>query len=208
MTKYGYDSLYRLTSWTDASGAVTQYGYDGVGNRLSVIGPSGTINYTYDPADQLLTAGLSTFSYDGNGSQISKTTGGTAVNYGWDPLNRLISVTGGAVSTQYAYDGDGNRVSQQISSGTYQYVNDPVTALPVVLDENGPDGAVDYVPPPLFLSFCGRWSRPGNRAPFLDVCRENRGPVFRTSIVPQSGCGEGTQGTRSSHIGARRAVVD
>ena len=50
----------------------------------------------------------------------------------------------GGVNTQYQYDGDGNRVSQQTSAGTYVYMNDTQTALPVVVNENGPDGNISY----------------------------------------------------------------
>jgi RHS repeat-associated protein len=142
--QYGYDGLYRLTSWTDFVGHVTRYSYDAVGNRVSLVAPAATTNYTYDAADQLLKAGTTTFSYDGNGSQTTKTTGTATVNYGWDALNRLISVTGGSINTQYQYDGDGNRIHQQVGANAYQYVNDTVTALPVVLNENGPDGNIDY----------------------------------------------------------------
>jgi RHS repeat-associated protein len=142
--RYGYDPLYRLTSWTSPSRQTVRYAYDAVGNRLSVVAPTGTVNSTYDVADELLTAGGAAFTYDGNGNQVSKTTAGTTLTYGWDGLNRLLSVMGGGVNTQYQYDGDGNRVSQQTSAGTYAYVNDTATTLPVVVNENGPDGNISY----------------------------------------------------------------
>lgn len=142
--RYGYDPLYRLTSWTSPSRQTVRYAYDAVGNRLSVVAPTGTVNSTYDAADELLTAGGAAFAYDGNGNQLSKTTAGTTLTYGWDAVNRLISVTGGGVNTQYQYDGDGNRVSQQTSAGTYAYMNDTATVLPVVVNESGPDGNISY----------------------------------------------------------------
>jgi len=92
-----------------------------------------------------LKAGTTTFTYDGNGNQLTKTTGAGTATYGWDALNRLISLTGAGLNTQYQYDGDGNRVKQQIGANAYQYSNDTVTALPVVMNENGPDGNIDYV---------------------------------------------------------------
>ena len=144
VTNYGYDKLYRLTSWTPSSGQVTQYSYDAVGNRLSLISAAGTTNYAYDAADQLLSAGTTTFTYDGNGNQLTKTLGSTTTNYGWDAPNRLISVSGGGANSTYQYDGDGNRVTQQVPAGVYGYTNDTVTSLPVVLNENGPDGVIDY----------------------------------------------------------------
>jgi RHS repeat-associated protein len=142
--RYGYDKLNRLTSWTSPSRQQARYSYDPVGNRLSLVQSGGPISYTYDAADELLTAGGTIFSYDGNGNQLSKASGGTTVAYGWDALNRLTSVAGGGISTQYRYDGDGNRVSQQAGTGTYAYLNDTATALPVTLNENGPDGNISY----------------------------------------------------------------
>lgn len=142
--QYGYDGLYRLTSWTDPIGNATRYSYDSVGNRLTVSTAVGITNYTYDAADQLTASGSTSFTYDGNGNQITKTTGSTTATYGWDALNRLVSVAGGGINTQYQYDGDGNRIRQQLGTGTYQYLNDTNAALPVVLNENGPDGNIDY----------------------------------------------------------------
>jgi len=110
--------LYRLTSWTNPAAQLTQYTYDAVGNRLSLVSPAGTTNYSYNNGDEMLTAGTSSFAYDGNGNQLTKTTGSTTVTYAWDALNRLTSVVGGTANTQYQYDGDGNRVSQQLATGT------------------------------------------------------------------------------------------
>jgi RHS repeat-associated protein len=142
--QYRYDKLYRLTLWTNPQRETTQWMYDAAGNRLQQVGPQGTVNYTYDAADEMLTAGTSSFTYDSNGNQFTKASGGATTNYSWDALNRLTAVVTGSNGTQYQYDGDGNRVSQQISTGTYAYVNDPATALPVVLSENGPDGNISY----------------------------------------------------------------
>jgi len=145
INQFAYDGLYRLTSWTPSSGQVSQWFYDAVGNRTKMVSSAGTTNYSYDAADELLFAGTSSFAYDGNGNQITKTAGGSTVNYGWDTLNRLTSVIGGSIDTVYAYDGDGNRVSQQIPTGTYTYVNDTNSSLPTVMNENGPDGTLDYL---------------------------------------------------------------
>ena len=65
--RYGYDSLYRLNSWTAPSGQITRYAYDAVGNRISLVSSAGTTAYTYDAADELLSAGATTLTYDGSG---------------------------------------------------------------------------------------------------------------------------------------------
>jgi RHS repeat-associated protein len=144
-TKYGYDALYRLTSWTVPSGQATQYIYDPAGNRLSMNNSAGTTPYAYDAADRLLSSGATTYVYDNNGNQISKSTGSTTVNYNYDALNRLIAVTGGGLNSQYQYDGDGNRVGQTVPAGTYQYLNDTAAPLSIALNETGPDGNIDYL---------------------------------------------------------------
>jgi RHS repeat-associated protein len=44
----------------------------------------------------------------------------------------------------YAYDGDGNKVAWTDGAGTLQCLNDIATALPVTLEESGPEGSVSY----------------------------------------------------------------
>jgi RHS repeat-associated protein len=56
----------------------------------------------------------------------------------------LTRAIGPSVNSSYAYDGDGNRITQSTASGTYNYTNDVATALPVVLNEQGPDGNITY----------------------------------------------------------------
>ncbi len=144
-TQYGYDKLNQLTSVTKDT-KVTKFTYDVVGNRVKLTAPGTSITYTYDAADRLLSADTATFTYDANGNQTSKTQTATGQPfiYTYDAANRLVSVTGGAANNSFAYDGDGNRISQTVGAGTYIYVNDVATALPVVLQELGPDGNISY----------------------------------------------------------------
>ena len=144
-TAYGYDPLYRLISWTAPSGQPTQYTYDPVGNRLTMVSSAATTPYTYDADDRMLSAGSTSYGYDNNGNQISKTTGGNTVSYSYDALNHLIAASGSGINSQYQYDGDGNRVAQTVPTGTYEYLNDTATGFPVVLNEMGPDGNIDYL---------------------------------------------------------------
>ena len=101
-------------------------------------------NYTYDAADRLLTAGSTTFTYDNNGNQLTeKTSSGTTTNTYYS-ANRFILFSGPNGISSFSYDGDGNRIAQTTPAGTYSYANDTVSGLPVVLNEQGPDGAIDY----------------------------------------------------------------
>lgn len=141
---YTYDALYRLTSAKNPAGEVIQYSYDAAGNRVKVATPSESLVYTYDDADEMLTGGGSAYTYDGNGSVVSKFSPSGTTTYSWDAANRLVSVGGSGSTVQYDYDADGNRVSQRAGAGTYTYVPDVLRPAPVVLNEQGPDGAIDY----------------------------------------------------------------
>jgi RHS repeat-associated protein len=144
LTRYGYDALNRLTSWIAPSGQVTSYAYDAAGNRTSMTSSAGTTAYAYDVDDRMLSAGTSSYTYDGNGNRLTKTTGTTEVSYAFDALNRLIAASGGGIAAQYRYDGDGNRVSQQAGAASYQYAVDVARRNPSILNENGPDGNIDF----------------------------------------------------------------
>jgi len=142
-TSYTYDPLYELTSATNAFGT-SKYTYDAFGNRLTLTGPSGTTTYKYDNDDRLLSTGKTSFTYDKNGNRITEKTAGQTLAYSYDAANRLVSDTGGTQTSTFAYDGDGHRLSQTVPSGTYTYTNDLASPLPVVLQENGPDGFISY----------------------------------------------------------------
>jgi uncharacterized protein RhaS with RHS repeats len=43
------------------------YSYDAAGNRLTMVYPGGNVNYTYDAANRLTSAGGVTYSWDDNG---------------------------------------------------------------------------------------------------------------------------------------------
>ena len=156
VTRYRYDALYELTSVSatvdeqpgesDDANSVTRFSYDTVGNRVRLIASGSSITYSYDAGDRLLSADTSNFTYDGNGNQTSVTRTSTAqtILYRYDAENRLIAVNGGSRASSFAYDGDGTRISQTVGAGTYNYLNDVATALPVVLQESGPDGNISY----------------------------------------------------------------
>ena len=143
-TKYTYNALNELLSAATGT-AKTSWIYDPVGNRTKQTAPKGVVtNYTYDSDDRLLTAGSATFTYDNNGNRLTESGSSGTTTYSYDPSNRLLSVVSPSGTSSFTYDGDGNRVTQTVPSGTYSYVNDTNVALPVVVNENGPDGAIDY----------------------------------------------------------------
>jgi YD repeat-containing protein len=104
---YAYDKLYRLTkavelpNYKSAQPYTSEFVYDAVGNRLSLstniqdkpntppLAKPVITNYTYNAANQMLTAGNTTFSYDANGNRVTMAGPTTAIDYVYDFENRL-----------------------------------------------------------------------------------------------------------------------
>ena len=119
---YGYDSLARVSTSTDALGNVTSYSYDGAGNRLTQQDPGGNCgatpkvgctSFTYDVANQLktiiysdnVTPNVTNIAYDADGQRTGMTDGTGTSTWAWDSLHRLTSYTNGAgAQVQYAYN--------------------------------------------------------------------------------------------------------
>jgi RHS repeat-associated protein len=130
---YGYDALNRLVTVTHPDGAVTQFGYDAVGNRLTktisgsttaALVNGQTVNM-YDANDRLTSGGHS-YDADGNEAQVN----GQAAAYDFE--NHLIALSGG---TSYAYDADGNRVGVTAGGVTTGYVVDVSLPYASVVEE-------------------------------------------------------------------------
>jgi len=128
---YTYDPLYRLTSASYSSGETYSYSYDGVGNRLTMVSPGGTVNYTYDAANRLTDVGGVAYTWDANGNLTSD----GVRSYTYDQTNRLTQVTEGSLTTQFAYNGDGVRTSKTVGGDTTEYVLDLLATLPVVISD-------------------------------------------------------------------------
>ncbi|MGD9568538.1 MAG: RHS repeat-associated core domain-containing protein, partial [Sedimentibacter sp.] len=128
-TSYEYDGNNRLTAIKNynAAGSVLNsysYTYDANGNRISVITPSGTINYQYDELNRLtqetlLDGTIISYEYDAVGNRTKKTAGSTVTNYTYDNGNQLTNVNGQA----YTYDANGNLTSNGSKTFVYNEVN-------------------------------------------------------------------------------------
>jgi RHS repeat-associated protein len=107
--QYEYDKLYRLTEANYSDGSYYHYTYDRVGNRLSRSTAQGTIYYTYDDANRMLTAGGVTYTWDDNGNLLSD----GYITYTYDAANRLVGTSGsGTTATAYVYNGLGDKIEQ------------------------------------------------------------------------------------------------
>jgi len=112
LRSYGYDALNRLTSENVSGGTGPSYektfGYDAVSNRTSQVTTgyaAGSVAYTYDARQRLLTENSASYAWDLNGNQVSKSGGDT---YQWDFEDRLVRVVkadGTVVDSTYDVDG-------------------------------------------------------------------------------------------------------
>ncbi len=132
--RYAYDGANNLTEKVDRNARMTQFSYDDR-DRLTKenwVGGSNTINYTYDSADNMLSARDSfsalTFSYDSLDRVKTTDNVGTpnfprvALSYSYDAVGNVTSVTD-AINGQHAAtnvnDFDAlNRVKRISQSGT------------------------------------------------------------------------------------------
>lgn len=130
------------------------YSYDANSNRTQTtrtgVTNPGTINSTYDNADQLTAntdannAPLTTYGYDPDGHQTGASTATNSTTSVYNLADQLQSVTpttGDA--TSYTYDGDGNRATAAIN-GTPRtsYTWDLNNPLPQITRESDPAGAL------------------------------------------------------------------
>ena len=113
------------------------YAYDSNGNRLSKTSPSGTITYTYDAQDRLLTAGNTAYTYTANGEIFTVTRPPTPVpsSYSYDVLGSLLAATlADGTQIEYVHDGQNRRIGKKVN-GTlvqgflYQNQLNPVAEL-------------------------------------------------------------------------------
>jgi RHS repeat-associated protein len=138
-----YDSLNRLTSYTNGAGAKVAYKYDPVGNVVSVTYPNGKkVTKTYDSDNRLASVSdwlgnNSVFGYDANSDITSETFPKSTKEvdtFGYDPGDNLTSITdkrGSTVLVSFAYTRDAdNLLTNSSATGVGQSPEaDTYTAL-------------------------------------------------------------------------------
>ena len=145
VSAYKYDGLNQLRSWTDSRGHTVRYSYDEVGNRVERSSQQGSEAYTYDDADELITAGSALFTYDGDGNRLSKTVNCKTTSFTWDSTNRLSSVTSSLSRIEYQYDGAGNRVGMSTGFEHHTFVIDVSRRAPQVVADYRGSTPTDYI---------------------------------------------------------------
>ncbi len=115
-TTYTYDDAGRLTSAVtrNSGGTITDnrsWALDANSNWASYTANGTTVNYSYDAANQLLTAGGISYSWDANGNLTS----GGGKTYTYNTADQTISISGVAMS----YTGLGQ--TERVTRGSYSY---------------------------------------------------------------------------------------
>ena len=154
---YVYDALNRLAGATYSDGTDLHYTYDPAGNALTytstIAGQTTSTTYTYDAANQLLTAvqgGITWhYTYDGNGSLTqanpgpSTTSGSKRYSYSVAGFLTKVELYDGSTwqpQAEMAYDGLGNRLEMTAhaegQSVTTRYVLDGSQVLAAIAGAN------------------------------------------------------------------------
>lgn len=100
-----------LSAWKES------FSYDDQGNRKTKTTAFGTIDYTYDDENRMITAGKVTYSYDKEGNLLSEKGARRTATYTYNTQNRMVSskvtdiVKKQQIATDYAYDAFGRRTS-------------------------------------------------------------------------------------------------
>src|SRR6267378_1487506 len=145
-TIYRYDNRGRPTEIKTTQGQTIlmdlNYGYDGVGNVLSI----GTESYSYDNLNHLTIGtgpwGTIKFGYDNVGNRLWMYQSPTNTTYVYGSYNRLTS----SGSTTYGYDNNGNLRSQTTGSTTTNYYYDFEDRLTSVSQGSSVLGNYTYSP--------------------------------------------------------------
>ncbi len=131
--KRTYDCMNRVTSYTDYNGNTITYGYDELGNRISLTYPGGEIvRYSYDKNGKLLSVtdpdgAVTRYEYDKNG-RMSKTVrpNGSSETYTYDTAGNLTGqkdvAADGSVLHHYTYKYDPNgNITEMTGKGKADY---------------------------------------------------------------------------------------
>ncbi|WP_136525967.1 toxin TcdB middle/N-terminal domain-containing protein [Geomonas ferrireducens] len=147
-TKWGYDSLDRVTSQNYPDGQMVAYNYNTQGKLDSIPGivtkldynPAGQVtlksfangkssSYSFNATNQrltaIVTAGIQNlaYSYDnvGNIKTISDGVASKTETFGYDDLDRLTSAGDSGYSATYQYNAIGNMLSSTLNNSTTTY---------------------------------------------------------------------------------------
>ncbi|WP_055936360.1 LysM peptidoglycan-binding domain-containing protein [Duganella sp. Root336D2] len=194
-TSWTYDSAGRMQTSTDASGGVTFYAYDGLGNLTDTTVAYGTnaaatVHRVYDRASRVVTetraygtvdAFTTQYGYDTWGNQTTITAGGVTTNQYFDALGRKTGVKDGnqaVTTTTYNAFGDIVKVTDARGNAGYFYSD----ALGRVTMQVDPEGSVSET----------RYDLQDNVVNIIRYANKVQGTVnenTRPQVLPSAGTG-------------------
>ncbi|MCE9603535.1 MAG: PASTA domain-containing protein [Planctomycetia bacterium] len=160
--RYRYDDANQLIEESVGDGPAVRYAYSAGGNRSSLTTSDAKVEYRYDPADRLLSAGKETFLHDANGNLIERRGPDGTIRYAYDTEDRLVRVElVDGKKIEYGYAPTGERIWRRDARGIKHFVGDGTHLLAELDGElkvtasfvHGPD-----VDQPLAMSRDGNWS--------------------------------------------------
>jgi RHS repeat-associated protein len=146
---YNNDDQVTEVAYTGTGTASTvKYEYDGDGNILKRVDPTGTTKYIVDPLNRVtkeeLPGSLSnSYEYDSASNMTAFTDGGGTTSYKYNGLNELESMTepGASKATTFAYDNDHRLTKITYPSGASEsYKLEPTTGRPEAITAEGVTG--------------------------------------------------------------------
>ncbi len=122
---FAYDVDGRLIGENREGSPAVEFEYDELGSRQAMIRDGQRMEYTYDAASQLTSAGATGFQYDANGNMIARIEGTAQTLYKYDSDNQLIEVQlPGGKSVRFGYAPTGERIWREDEKGRTYYVTD------------------------------------------------------------------------------------
>lgn len=119
-TRFDYDSIYRVLASRTGANGLTNYEYDGVGNRRSVSGATNPGGYLLSEvaADQQVNQYTATPTgtriYDEKGNLTQADDGRFILNYDYrNQLVAFVDIESGTTAA-YRYDGEGRRIERRV----------------------------------------------------------------------------------------------
>lgn len=139
--EYGYDPAGRLISerkiLPDGTSLLTQWSYDGNGNRVSEMRRDGTVvSGSWDDQDRILAPGPSTFTHTASGELFSHCQGSVCQYYDYDLFGNLRhALLENGIEVEYVIDGRNRRVGKEVNGQLVQgFLDDDLLRIVAELD--------------------------------------------------------------------------
>ncbi len=127
---YSYDPAGQLIQVNSSNGRGVAYHYSPGGNRSRRSSGAESVEYRYDSADRLISAGDEQFRYDASGNLIERRTADGVTRYQYDAADQLVKVVlADQAEVRYGYTPTGERLWREDAQGRIWYVTDGVNVL-------------------------------------------------------------------------------